>query len=452
MAAEHLGIRALDRGGLIAAWAADRAAAVTRITDNGWGVDSNDVLRGPGGLTIDLSQCPAGWSDAGPVNEATVPVTWWVSDYHGPGFDSALAFLDWLGDDGLVAGKKIDFSVQAPYSVWDADYFENNTDEERQEHQEVNERDVAELAVNAMAVVGFGEYPGNTGFRDLLDDACLPSVGRRRASETERLIDTPWSAPGVNLQSAGMARFWAQFVVDEVPGQRIGVLTFDADWADSLIAPLLSLGPAAEVVVVRLDPELPALDTAVDELLPPLDTALDELLAADLDVIFAVVGGLCPQGAERLHKVGSDVQLIVSELWCSAPHMFETADGTVGGGMWVLRSNSYLAEEHIRATAIGRARLGNDEASRFSIGGRSISLPAWQAVQILQIAAELPGGLTRSNIVLASWSFEGRHPLQEGPITVTWPDDPTAVDLQRLFVFDTDQQRWTPTDTIVGGG
>ena len=47
-----------------ALWAEERAAVVKDIKDNKWGKSADGkTVTGPEGFTIDLSKCPAGWSD-----------------------------------------------------------------------------------------------------------------------------------------------------------------------------------------------------------------------------------------------------------------------------------------------------------------------------------------------------------------------------------------------------
>ena len=47
-----------------ALWADQRAAMVKKIKDNKWGKSADGkTVTGPEGFTIDLSKCPAGWSE-----------------------------------------------------------------------------------------------------------------------------------------------------------------------------------------------------------------------------------------------------------------------------------------------------------------------------------------------------------------------------------------------------
>lgn len=46
---------------LEAEWAANRAEIIETINAEGWGVNEDNVLVGPGGFEIDLNNCPADW-------------------------------------------------------------------------------------------------------------------------------------------------------------------------------------------------------------------------------------------------------------------------------------------------------------------------------------------------------------------------------------------------------
>src|SRR5918992_103048 len=58
-----------------ALWAEERAAIVKRIKDNGWGKSADGkTVTGPEGFRIDLSKCPAGWSDTEGLTDTSIKV------------------------------------------------------------------------------------------------------------------------------------------------------------------------------------------------------------------------------------------------------------------------------------------------------------------------------------------------------------------------------------------
>ena len=103
-----------------ALWAKQRAQIVKRIKDNHWGVSADGkTLTGPAGFTIDLSKCPAGWSETEGLTDTSIKIgqtiaqsgTLAYSAYYGKGQDAILAYY---GDKGAfkdVNGKtrKVDY-------------------------------------------------------------------------------------------------------------------------------------------------------------------------------------------------------------------------------------------------------------------------------------------------------------------------------------------------------
>ncbi|MEZ5265353.1 MAG: ABC transporter substrate-binding protein [Acidimicrobiales bacterium] len=56
-------------------WETERAAVVERIKTNGWGVSADQsTLTGPEGFTIDLSSCPAGWSNTEGLTDTEITI------------------------------------------------------------------------------------------------------------------------------------------------------------------------------------------------------------------------------------------------------------------------------------------------------------------------------------------------------------------------------------------
>ena len=56
-------------------WSEERAAIVERIKSNGWGKSADGTtLTGPEGYEVDLSACPAGWSDTEGITDTAIKV------------------------------------------------------------------------------------------------------------------------------------------------------------------------------------------------------------------------------------------------------------------------------------------------------------------------------------------------------------------------------------------
>ena len=58
-----------------ALWTEERAAVVKEIKDNKWGKSADGkTVTGPEGFTIDLSKCPAGWSDTEGLTDTSIKI------------------------------------------------------------------------------------------------------------------------------------------------------------------------------------------------------------------------------------------------------------------------------------------------------------------------------------------------------------------------------------------
>ena len=91
---------------LEALWADERAAIVADIKANGYGVDG-DILTGPGGWTVDLSNCPSDWADDAGLSNGTItighttPQSGALAAYGNIGFGME-AYFDYVNANGGI--------------------------------------------------------------------------------------------------------------------------------------------------------------------------------------------------------------------------------------------------------------------------------------------------------------------------------------------------------------
>lgn len=92
-------------------WRRDRARVAMQLADVGGGVDSAGVLRGPGGLEIDLSECPADWDPAVGVSDDEIV----IGDVRPLSGGLAIPtqergfwrYIDWVNENRGVGGRHI---------------------------------------------------------------------------------------------------------------------------------------------------------------------------------------------------------------------------------------------------------------------------------------------------------------------------------------------------------
>ncbi len=165
-------------------------------------------------------------------------------------------------------------------------------------------------------------------------------------------------------------------------------------------------------------------------------------------VIAATAGNPCLLTVQGIAERRPDLEVIVPH-YCDHAQAYLAPAGEAADGTLALRSTVEAFSSSLDGSAVGEL-AEREYASLEYRGLETAEWPlVWQTVQLLQIAAALPGGLTRSNVVLAAWSFEGRHPQMEGRAAVTWNEKPRAVTEVRLYRYSHAASEWLPTNTMV---
>src|SRR3954452_3504011 len=111
-----------------ALWTQQRDAVIKRIKDNGWGKSADGkTLTGPEGWTVDLTKCPAGWSDTEGVSDtnikigASIAMSGTYADYANLG--RAIDFLfGYYNDQGLFKDTTKNVTRKVTYTMKDDGY------------------------------------------------------------------------------------------------------------------------------------------------------------------------------------------------------------------------------------------------------------------------------------------------------------------------------------------
>lgn len=108
-----------------ALWAEEREAIIQRIEENGWGKSADGkTLTGPGGWTVDLTKCPAGWSDTEGVSDTaieigqSIPLSGTYADYGNLGRGIEFLF-DHYSDEGLFEDTTANKTRRVEYVMTD---------------------------------------------------------------------------------------------------------------------------------------------------------------------------------------------------------------------------------------------------------------------------------------------------------------------------------------------
>lgn len=418
----------LDREELLAIWATDRAAAVQRITEAGWGVDDQRRLHGPNGLEIDLADCPPEWTETGPEG-AALSLLWWHSYHHAPGPQGAEAYLTWLGDEANVAGRPI---ALEPGGYEAHDPWSTLTEDQAVEHARANQEQVRELGQRSFAVLRYQEWANNRSFPAFFDEQCVPLLGVR-STYLRELGTHPWVAPSMNLKLTVEAGAWADHHAAAHADDPAALIVMDNEWGERLLAPFEARARAlgVELEVYRHDP-----------MAPQLTQVTDEVAVSDAAVVYlATAGNPCLLGLQELRAAGFDGPIVLPSF-CTFPPAYLKPAGLDLRGVFTFAAATTTHHGPLADAPLGRAakELTPTSERRWSHVDDDWML-LWHAIEVLKVAAELPGGLTRPNTALAMWSFEGRWPFAPGTVATTWPDDVALVDTERLS-YDALGEHW----------
>ncbi len=443
------GSTASDITELEAEWAANRQGIVDELTAaieaGEYGVGDDNVLRGPAGFEIDMTQCPGDWSDTEGIGDTikighpgvqsgnlaaygNMGIGWevyldYVNDTHG-GIDGIPIQL-LRRDDGYVAAQTIEL-----------------VDELLQTEKPFFFHTIG--SPNTLAVY------------DTLNENCIPhlfvATGHPAWGDP---VDHPWTT-GNQMSYATEAILWGAWIRENMADQlpvTVSALVIDNDFGlayEQGMEAFVEANPdvVAEFIPVRHDPAAP---TVTNE--------MTTIAAEGADVFISMTAGnpclLAVQEAGNNGMNDGDTVLFAPSV-CKDPNAFMIPAGQaandwliVGGGIKVNTDPQYADDPYIQwANATLEAADLDVNVGLYFTGFAAF---AWQAVEVLRIAADLPDGLTRTNLILASRSFQADHPaLIEGiNYGVNGNDDAYYIEGSDFSRYDAGNESWIQEGGIV---
>jgi len=421
---------------LEAQWAEQRAAIVADIKAAGYGVDG-DTLTGPGGWTVDLNNCPADWNDLGGINDGTITIghttaqSGALASYGNIGIGME-AYFDYVNENGGIGpdGLQIDLITK------DDAYVATQT-------QEL----VAELlqSEDPFYIQTLGS-PNTFSVQGTMNENCVPHpmamTGHQAWGDPD---NNPWTS-GLQLSYATEALLWTTWIEENVePGAAVAGLVMDNDFGLAFESAFEAFAEESdhigEVTLVRHDP---AAATLTNE--------MTTLAASNPDVFISMTAGnACLLAIEEAARTGitdiADALFMPSVCKGVSAYMApagEAADDWwIFGGGWKDSTDPQYATDSYMSwmnEQIGDAGL-DIGVSAFATGFGQFG---WPAVQALQIAAELDGGLSRTNYMIALRALRMDHPgLLEGiAFGQNGSEDAYLVEGSDLSQFDFENQSW----------
>ena len=435
--------------GLEASWEYNREKLVAMVTEKmesgEWGVGSDNILRGPTGFEIDLNDCPSDWSDTGGLTADAIRIGHTTAQSgnlaaYGNiayGWDS---YNKYVNENGGIAGRDIELIVK------DDGYVAAQTIEFIDELIE---------SENVFMIVTLGS-PNTLAVYDTINAECIPQpfvmTGHPAWGDPEI---HPWTS-GMIMSYSTEAVLWGTWIKQNLADQlpvKVAGLVMDNDFglAYELGFEAYAEGNpdiVSEYLPVRHDPAAPTLTNEVTTI---------AAFAPDV-FISMTAGNPCLLAIQEVEASGllDTLSAAFTPSVCKGIAAYMAPAGMAADGWWIAGGGwidstdaNYVDAPYIKFLNDTLAADGLDPT--VSLYGTGFGDYGWSYNEVLRVAAELPGGLSRSNFILALRTFSGHHPkLQEGIEFGAWgASDGYFVEGSDFSQFDATDQAWVQVGDLV---
>ena len=435
--------------GLEASWTYNREKLVAMITEKmeagEWGVGDDGILRGPTGFEIDMNDCPSDWSDTGGVTADSVRIGHTTAKSGNlaaygniaVGWDS---YNNYVNENGGIGGRDIELIVK------DDAYVAAQTIEFIDELIE---------SENVFMIVTLGS-PNTLAVYDTLNSECVPQpfvqTGHPAWGDPEI---HPWTS-GMIMSYSTEAVLWGTWIKNNLADQlpvKVAGLVMDNDFGLAYELGFEAYAEdnpdiVAEYLPVRHDPAAPTVTNEVTT-----------IAAFDPDVFISMTAGNpCLLAIQEVEASGllDSVSAAFTPSVCVGIAAYMTPAGMAADGWWIAgggwkdsQDANYTDDPYMKFINETLESDGLDQT--VSLYGVGFGDYGWSYNEVLRVAAELPGGLSRTNFILALRTFSGKHPkLLDGIEFGAWgASDGYFVEGSDFSQFDATNQSWVQVGDLV---
>ena len=442
-------------------WAQQRAAVVKKIKDGNFGKSADGkTVTGPSGFTMDLSKCPAGWSDTEGVSDSAVKLGLTLAasgsfaeyNYYAKGaatvfeyYAAKAAFTDSNGKN-----RKIDFQSR---------------DDGYDPAKAIPLVDELLDSEKAFAVWTSGS-PQTLKTYGKINDRCVPNplaiTGHAAWGDP---VKHPWTTGSPALSYSSEAVLWGSFIeqhLSEFPTDRkivIASLIINNDFGKlydqsfrGFLAQSTKLKDRVNYATETIEPQTP---TVTD----PMTT----LASKKPDVFIAMVAATpCTQAVTDAAQNGMHeaVKYLFQPQTCAGTTFVKKekvgGDGSAAQGWWIVNPGAKDLSDpafEVDPFIIWAKKTLTDAgvspgASSLLSGGISLG---WSMSQVFMIAGQLAGGLTRSNLILAQRSIDMTHPMFQPGVKFHMDGNKDAyfIEAGGFQQWDSAKQSWVLKSSIV---
>jgi len=436
--------------------AARRAKAVASLTEKiesgEYGVGDDGILRGPAGFEIDMNACPDDWSDTTGITDSQIRIGHTTAQSGNLAAYGNIAYgwenyFNWINDNDpiMVGGSPRDLTL----IIKDDAYVAAQTIEFVDELIE---------AENVFSILTLGS-PNTLAVYDKINEECIPHpfvmTGHPAWGDP---VNHPWTTI-MQMSYSTESILWGAWIrsnlADLLP-VKVDGLVMDNDfglayelgfeeWAHA------NTDVVSEYLPVRHDPAAPT-----------LTNEMTTILAFEPDVFISMTAGnpcllaIQEAGQSGLYDdINAKGGVLFTPSVCAGIEAYMKPAGDAADGWWIIGGGSkdstdpqFIDEPFIQFVNSNLEAAGLDPAVSLYAIGYTYGYPYGEA---LRIAAELPGGLTRSNFILAVRSIDIYHPMILDGITTQFNGNADAyfVEGSQFSRFDATGQTWDIIGDVV---
>ncbi len=429
--------------GLQEVWAAERASIVAALQAGEYGVGDDGVLVGPGGFTLDTNACPADWDNNEGITADSILIghttaqSGALAAYGNIGVGME-AYFNYVNANGGINGANIDITIK------DDAYVATQTQELVNELLQSDKP----FAINTLG------SPNTFAVYNQLNDECVPQpmvmTGHQAWGDPE---SHPWTT-GYQLSYATESLLWGSWIEQNFPdgGVTVGALVMDNDFGLAYELGFADFVENSDIIdeveFVRHDPAAATLTNEVTT-----------IAAGDPDIFISMTAGnpclLAIQEAARAGLLDSTDALFTPSV-CKAVSAYmepagDAADGwyIVGGGLKDTTDPQWADDPWVSFVNTEVEAAGLD--SGISLFGDGFHR-GWAFEQALLIAAELDGGVTRTNFIIAlrgMTSMTNPGFLDGIQFGMNGNEDAYLIEGSDISLFDAGAQTWVKEGGVI---
>ena len=397
--------------------------------------DPNIVELG-GGATIDMTECPSEWDNYQGVTDSEIR------------FGSSLPRSGALAGFGTISdGVQLYFDHVGPIDGRNV-VMVSRDDGYVPARTLTNVEEMIDVE-NLLGFAGILGSPNNLAVQDLLNENCIPQLlNLTGLPEWGDPSNYPWTT-GALMSYETEARIWCQHVSEELgSGSTVAILSLDNDAGEAWRVAFNECAPGLGLDVVDEIQHDPQADSVGADVI--------NLAASDADVLLvASSGAFCPQAVATVSSLPWEPMVMVAN-GCQRIALFWVPIGPLANGIRLVNTQKDLSDSSLADDEWVQFVRGALESQGVDPDAESHALGYIFGEilhEVLLDAAEMDGGINRTNVMRAMWqmSFDSRGAIGNTPRAMDGANDSYMVEAGRIeeLVVDADGARYVPISDVI---